>query len=140
MKKAITTLILLIIHAIPVLNAQQLNPTGICYVEVNNNNILNAGSYKLQTSGNYLFNVVNIFAANINYDTGRGRAYLSNNNNVTKVLTNADTYIKPLQNKGMKVVLTILGNHQGAGFCNFPTREAAKDFALQLAHTVNTYG
>ncbi|NML71387.1 T9SS type A sorting domain-containing protein [Chryseobacterium sp. RP-3-3] len=140
MKKAITTLILMIIHAMPVLNAQQLNPTGICYVEVNNNNILNAGAYKLQTSGNYLFNVVNIFAANINYDTGRGRAYLSNNNNVTKVLTNADTYIKPLQNKGMKVVLTILGNHQGAGFCNFPTREAAKDFALQLAHTVNTYG
>ncbi|WP_223608611.1 endo-beta-N-acetylglucosaminidase H [Chryseobacterium sp. OSA05B] len=140
MKKAITTLILLIVHAIPVLNAQQLNPTGICYVEVNNNNILNAGAYKLQTSGNYLFNVVNIFAANINYDAARGRAYLSSNNNVTKVLTNANTYIKPLQDKGMKVVLTILGNHQGAGFCNFPTREAARDFAQQLAHTVNTYG
>ncbi|HCA08594.1 endo-beta-N-acetylglucosaminidase H [Chryseobacterium sp.] len=140
MKKAITTLILMIIHAMPVLNAQQLNPTGICYVEVNNNNILNAGAYKLQTSGNYLFNVVNIFAANINYDAARGRAYLSNNNNVTKVLTNASTYIKPLQDKGMKVVLTILGNHQGAGFCNFPTREAARDFAQQLAHTVNTYG
>ncbi|UWX59623.1 glycosyl hydrolase family 18 protein [Chryseobacterium oranimense] len=140
MKKAITMLIVMIIHAIPVLNAQQLNPTGICYVEVNNNNILNAGSYKLQTSGKYLFNVVNIFAANINYDTGRGRPYLYCNNNVTKVLTNADTYIKPLQAKGMKVVLTILGNHQGAGLCNFPTREAAKDFAQQLAHTVNTYG
>ncbi|SFN63911.1 Por secretion system C-terminal sorting domain-containing protein [Chryseobacterium oleae] len=140
MKKAITTLILMIIHAMPVLSAQQLNPTGICYVEVNNNNILNAGAYKLQTSGNYLFNVVNIFAANINYDAARGRAYLSNNNNVTKVLTNASTYIKPLQDKGMKVVLTILGNHQGAGFCNFPTREAARDFAQQLAHTVNTYG
>lgn len=140
MKKAITMLIVMIIHAIPVLNAQQLNPTGICYVEVNNNNILNAGSYKLQTSGKYLFNVVNIFAANINYDTGRGRPYLYCNNNVTKVLTNADTYIKPLQTKGMKVVLTILGNHQGAGICNFPTRESARDFAQQLAHTVNTYG
>jgi hypothetical protein len=140
MKKAITMLIVMIIHAIPVLNAQQLNPTGICYVEVNNNNILNVGSYKLQTSGKYLFNVVNIFAANINYDTGRGRPYLYCNNNVTKVLTNADTYIKPLQAKGMKVVLTILGNHQGAGLCNFPTRESARDFAQQLAHTVNTYG
>ncbi|MEF9480017.1 glycosyl hydrolase family 18 protein [Chryseobacterium sp. 1B4] len=122
------------------INAQQLSPTGICYVEVNNNNLLNAGAYKLQTSNSYLFNVVNIFAANINYDTSRGRAYLYSNNNVTKVLTNADTYIKPLQQKGMKVVLTILGNHQGAGICNFPTREAAKDFALQLANTVNTYG
>ncbi|HCN51060.1 MAG TPA: hypothetical protein DIT10_18540 [Chryseobacterium sp.] len=122
------------------LNAQQLSPTGICYVEVNNNNLLNAGAYKLQTSNSYLFNVVNIFAANINYDTSRGRAYLYSNNNVTKVLTNADTYIKPLQQKGMKVVLTILGNHQGAGICNFPTREAARDFAQQLANTVNTYG
>lgn len=140
MKKAITLLIVMIIHAMPVLHAQQLSPTGICYVEVNNNNLLNAGSYKLQTSGKYLFNVVNIFAANINYDTSRSRPYLYCNNNVTKVLTNADTYIKPLQAKGMKVVLTILGNHQGAGLCNFPTREAAKDFAQQLAHTVNTYG
>lgn len=140
MKKAFIALILLIIHVESVLQAQQLNPMGICYVEVNNNNLLNAGAYKLQTSNNYLFNVVNIFAANINYDTSRGRAYLYSNNNVTKMLTNADTYIKPLQQKGMKVVLTILGNHQGAGICNFPTREAAKDFALQLANTVNTYG
>ncbi|AZA81589.1 hypothetical protein C1637_03185 [Chryseobacterium lactis] len=140
MKKAFIALILLIIHEQSELYAQQLSPMGICYVEVNNNNLLNAGAYKLQTSNNYLFNVVNIFAANINYDTSRGRAYLYSNNNVTKVLTNADTYIKPLQQKGMKVVLTILGNHQGAGICNFPTREAAKDFALQLANTVNTYG
>lgn len=139
-KSILTALIAVMLQSGSLINAQQLNPTGICYVEVNNNNILNAGSYKLQTSNSYLFNVVNIFAANINYDTSRGRAYLYSNNNVTKVLTNADTYIKPLQQKGMKVVLTILGNHQGAGICNFPTREAAKDFALQLANTVNTYG
>lgn len=139
-KSIFTALAAVMLQSGSLLNAQQLNPTGICYVEVNNNNILNAGAYKLQTSNSYLFNVVNIFAANINYDTSRGRAYLYSNNNVTKVLTNADTYIKPLQQKGMKVVLTILGNHQGAGICNFPTREAARDFAQQLANTVNTYG
>lgn len=139
-KSIFTALIAMMFQSGSLMNAQQLNPTGICYVEVNNNNLLNAGAYKLQTSNSYLFNVVNIFAANINYDTSRGRAYLYSNNNVTKVLTNADTYIKPLQQKGMKVVLTILGNHQGAGICNFPTREAARDFAQQLANTVNTYG
>lgn len=139
-KSILTVLTAMVLQSGSLINAQQLNPTGICYVEVNNNNLLNAGAYKLQTSNSYLFNVVNIFAANINYDVSRGRAYLYSNNNVTKVLTNADTYIKPLQQKGMKVVLTILGNHQGAGICNFPTREAAKDFALQLANTVNTYG
>lgn len=139
-KSILFVLIVLAFQAKFLIKAQQLNPMGICYVEVNNNNILNAGAYKLQTSNKYLFGVVNIFAANINYDTSKGRAYLYSNNNVTKVLTNAQTYIKPLQDKGIKVVLTVLGNHQGAGICNFPTREAAKDFALQLAHTVNTYG
>jgi hypothetical protein len=81
------------------LYAQQLNPMGICYVEVNNNNLLNAGAYKLQTSNSYLFNVVNIFAANINYDTSRGRAYLYSNNNVTKVLTNAIPTSNPSSKK-----------------------------------------
>lgn len=113
-KSIFTALIAMMLQSGSLINAQQLNPTGICYVEVNNNNLLNAGAYKLQTSNSYLFNVVNIFAANINYDTSRGRAYLYSNNNVTKVLTNADTYIKPLQQKGMKVVLTILGEPSGS--------------------------
>ncbi|MCQ9641437.1 fibronectin type III domain-containing protein [Chryseobacterium sp. WG14] len=123
------------------LNAQQLNnPVGICYVEVNNNNMLNAGSYTLQNSGKQLFDVAIIFAANINYDVSKSRAYISNNNNVTKVLNDVNTYVKPLQQKGIKVLLDILGNHQGAGISNFPNREAAKDFALQIANTVYTYG
>jgi hypothetical protein len=33
-----------------------------------------------------------------------------------------------------------LGNHTSAGICNFPTEEAAADFAAQLADCVNTYG
>ncbi len=121
------------------LKAQQLNPLGVCYVEVNNNNILNTGSYTLQNTGRQVFDVAIIFAANINYDVSKSRAYISNNNNVTKVLNDVNTYVKPLQQKGIKVLLDILGNHQGAGISNFPNREAAKDFALQVAHTVYTY-
>lgn len=120
--------------------AQQLNPVGICYVEVNNSNMLNAGSYTLQNSGKQLFDVAIIFAANINYDTSKSRAYISSNNNVTKVLNDVNTYVRPLQQKGIKVLLDILGNHQGAGISNFPNREAARDFARQIAHTVYTYG
>jgi len=120
--------------------AQQLNPVGICYVEVNNSNMLNAGSYTLQNSGKQLFDVAIIFAANINYDTSKNRAYISGNNNVTKVLNDVNTYVRPLQQKGIKVLLDILGNHQGAGISNFPNREAARDFARQIAHTVYTYG
>ncbi|MDV7696910.1 fibronectin type III domain-containing protein [Chryseobacterium soli] len=139
-KSILTALVLLIVQATSVLHAQQLNPVGICYVEVNNNNILNAGSYTLQNTNRQLFDVAIIFAANINYDVSKNRAYISNNNNVTKVLNDVNTYVKPLQQKGMKVLLDLLGNHQGAGISNFPNREAARDFALQIAHTVYTYG
>lgn len=130
----------IMLHTGSQLNAQQLNPLGVCYVEVNNNNMLNAGSYTLQNTNRQLFDVAIIFAANINYDVSKSRAYISSNNNVTKVLNDVNTYVKPLQQKGIKVLLDILGNHQGAGISNFPNREAAKDFALQVAHTVNTYG
>lgn len=132
--------IALMLQGTPLFKAQQLNPLGVCYVEVNNNNMLNAGSYTLQNTNRQLFDVAIIFAANINYDVSKSRAYISSNNNVTKVLNDVNTYVKPLQQKGIKVLLDILGNHQGAGISNFPNREAAKDFALQVAHTVYTYG
>lgn len=139
-KSILAALALLGVQTVSMLKAQQLNPVGICYVEVNNNNMLNAGSYTLQNSNKQLFDVAIIFAANINYDVSKSRAYISNNNNVTKVLNDVNTYVKPLQQKGIKVLLDILGNHQGAGISNFPNREAAKDFALQIANTVYTYG
>ncbi|WP_370901018.1 endo-beta-N-acetylglucosaminidase H [Chryseobacterium gossypii] len=141
MKKKLTFLVLIfLIQAKFLINAQPLNPLGVCYVEVNSNNILNVGSYTLQNSHKQLFDVAIIFAANINYDVSKNRAYVSNNNNVTKVLNDVNTYVKPLQQKGIKVLLDILGNHQGAGICNFPNQQAARDFALQIAHTVYTYG
>lgn len=139
-KSIFTALIALVIQAASGLHAQQLNPLGVCYVEVNNSNMLNAGSYTLQNTNRQLFDVAIIFAANINYDVSKSRAYISNNNNVTKVLNDVTTYVRPLQQKGIKVLLDILGNHQGAGISNFPNREAARDFAQQLAHTVYTYG
>lgn len=139
-KTIFVTLLALALQGTPKLSAQQLNPVGVCYVEVNNNNMLNAGSYTLETSGKQLFDIAIIFAGNINYDVSKNRAYISNNNNVTKVLNDVDTYVKPLQQKGIKVLLDLLGNHQGAGISNFPNREAAKDFALQIANTVYTYG
>ena len=35
--------------------------------------------------------------------------------------------------------MSILGNHEGAGFANFPTYESADAFAAQLEQVVNTY-
>lgn len=115
-------------------------PITVCYVEVNSNNILNVGNYTLQNSKKQLFDIAIIFAANINYNVSTKKAVLGFNENVTKVLNGKTTYIKPLQDKGIKVLLSILGNHQGAGFCNFTSQAAAKEFAQQLANAVTTYG
>jgi len=114
-------------------------PKSVVYVEVNNHNLLNAGSYTLVESGAPLFDIAIIFASNINYDAVQGKAVLHHNDNVTAVLDNKDQLIKPLQDKGMKVLLSILGNHQGVGFANFTDRAAAHDFAQQLADAVAAY-
>ncbi|MFB6679238.1 endo-beta-N-acetylglucosaminidase H [Streptomyces sp. NPDC056390] len=115
-------------------------PTSVVYVEVNNNSMLNVGKYALANGGGNVFDVAVIFAANINYDTGTKAAYLSFNENVQRVLDNAATEIRPLQQKGIKVVLSVLGNHQGAGFANFPSQQAASAFAKQLSDTVTKFG
>ncbi|WP_413755799.1 endo-beta-N-acetylglucosaminidase H [Streptomyces sp. MMBL 11-3] len=115
-------------------------PTSVAYVEVNNNSMLNVGKYTLADGGGAVFDVAVIFAANINYDTGTKTAQLYFNENVQRVLDNAATQIRPLQQKGIKVVLSVLGNHQGAGFANFPSQQAASAFAGQLSDAVSRYG
>ncbi|WP_405923819.1 endo-beta-N-acetylglucosaminidase H [Streptomyces sp. NBC_00035] len=115
-------------------------PTSVAYVEVNNNSMLNVGKYTLTNGGGNVFDVAVIFAANINYNTSTKAATLYFNENVQRVLDNAATQIRPLQQKGIKVVLSVLGNHQGAGFANFPSQQAASTFAKQLSDTVAKYG
>ncbi|UWD83728.1 endo-beta-N-acetylglucosaminidase family protein [Curtobacterium flaccumfaciens] len=112
-------------------------PTSIAYVEVNNDELANVGRYTLANGAN-AFDVAIIFAANINYEDGK--AVLYNNENVQRTLDQAATQIRPLQAKGIKVTLSVLGNHQGAGLANFPTKAAARDFAAQVSATVEKYG
>lgn len=129
--------------AVTPITAKTVAKTGgmsVCYVEVNSNSLLNTGKYTLTTGGQQLFDIAIIFAANINYNTTTHQAVLSNNPNVSNVLVNKATQIVPLQNKGMKVLLSILGNHQGAGICNFTSRTAAHAFAKQCSDTVAYYG
>ncbi|MFE7978257.1 endo-beta-N-acetylglucosaminidase H [Streptomyces shenzhenensis] len=115
-------------------------PTSVVYIEVNSNSMLNAGKYTLADGGGNVFDVAVIFAANINYDTSTKAAYLYFNENVQRVLDNAATEIRPLQQQGIKVVLSVLGNHQGAGFANFTSQQAASAFAKQMSDAVDKYG
>jgi hypothetical protein len=113
-------------------------PITTAYVEVNSNSIASVGNYALASNGANVFDIGIIFAANINYDGTS--AYLYFNPQVQAVLDNAATQLAPLQAKGIKVLLSILGNHQGAGFANFPDQQTATAFAGQLASAVTTYG
>ncbi|GAA0576944.1 chitinase [Kribbella sandramycini] len=115
-------------------------PTLVAYIEVNDHSMLSAGKYKLASTGAPAIDVAIIFAANINFNTTTRKAYLHFNAQVTNVLNNRQTQIKPLQDKGIKVVLSILGNHEGAGFANFPDKASADAFAQELANAVTTYG
>jgi hypothetical protein len=113
-------------------------PTSIAYVEVNNDELRNVGRYTLENGAN-AFDVAIIFAANINRDAD-GDAVLYANENVQRTLDQAATQIRPLQAKGIKVTLSVLGNHQGTGLANFTSKAEARDFAAQVAATVERYG
>lgn len=109
------------------------------YVEVNSNDMANVADYTLEGTNRPVFDIAMIFAANINYDVEKQQAYLHLNDRVTETLEQAETQIRPLQERGTKVLLSVLGNHQGAGFANFTSRESAAAFADQLADAVEQY-
>ena len=118
--------------------AAKSGPLSTAYVEVNTDSITSVGDYVLASNGANVFDIGIIFAANINYDGSN--AYLYFNPQVQAVLDNAATQIAPLRAKGIKVLLSILGNHQGAGFANFADQASAAAFASQLSGAVSTYG
>lgn len=121
----------------PVVTKSATDIKNILYVEVNDINPLNAGSYTLKNSGKAYFDYVLIFAANIRGVDGKATLY--NNPNVQAVLDGKAKYIKQLQDKGIKVLLSILGDHTGLGVANMSDAQV-EDFATQLANAVTTYG
>jgi hypothetical protein len=121
---------------VPETGSVPTDPVSIAYVEVNSNDLANVGRYTLE-DGSPAFDVAIIFAANINFDGTN--AYLHLNEQVQATLDDAATQIRPLQEKGIKVTLSLLGNHQAAGFANFPSQAAAEAFADQVADVVETY-
>mgnify|MGYP000363999083 CR=1 FL=1 len=107
--------------------------------ETNDANPLHNLCYTLKESGKYVIDQVILFSGNINYNAETGEVYNFNNENITHVLENRDKYIKPLQDKGMKVILGILCNHDRA-CCTHLNDENAKKFALELKAKLEAYG
>ena len=111
--------------------------TNVLYFEVNDVNPLNALEFVTE-SGKYFFDHVVLFAANINWDAERNRVYVYNNPNVQFLLDNNEEYLQPLRKAGMKVIISILGNHDQAGVAQLSDM-GAREFARELAAYCDAY-
>ncbi len=110
----------------------------ISCMEVNDTNPLNNLCFTLKESGKPLIDIVILFSANINYNVETGRVYVYNNPNVQHLLDNREKYLKPLQDRGMKVVLGILGNHDRSGIARLADN-TAREFARELKNVCDAY-
>lgn len=119
------------------------SPVLAVYVETNDVNPLNAGDYYFDEDGFPFIDIVELFAANIHKETvnGQVRPTLYLNDKLTNILENGgvETYVRPLQELGISVLLTNLGDHQAIGLANM-TNTQADQFATILAAVVHHYG
>lgn len=127
-----------------------MEPRLVAVIEATENDLRNVGNYMLYPKGKEqpdkkrpLFDMTVIFSANMNFNEISGRPELFYNQEVQRILTNRDIFIKPLQDKGIKVLLSVMPNRQGIGFANLDIsgeRRVIKDFAREMADAVKQYG
>lgn len=110
----------------------------ISCMEVNDANPLSNLCFKLKNNNKLLVDMVILFSANIKYDKEKQKVYLYNNPNVQHLLSNREKYLKPLQDRGMKVILGILGDHDRAAVGNLAD-ETAKVFAQEVKAMCDAY-
>lgn len=125
------------------------SPKMVVYVETNDTNPLNAGDYVLP-DGKALVDIVELFASNLQKRTVDGviQPVLKLNDRMVRVLepdpsapttTGYHKYVKPLQDKGIKVLLTVLGNWDGISVASMNDTQTTQ-FAQILAYVVDRYG
>ncbi|UVV52559.1 glycosyl hydrolase family 18 protein [Bacteroides thetaiotaomicron] len=85
----------------------------------------------------YVVDHVILFASNIRGTASTVELY--HNPNQSHILANVNTLVRPLQDKGIKVLLGLLGDHTGVGFANLNDAQI-ESFAQQVADCVNNYG
>lgn len=115
-------------------------PKLTTYIETNDINPLNMGEYYFtgtEADKDYVVDHVILFASNIRGTVSTVELY--HNPNQTYILNNRNTLVKPLQDKGIKVLLGLLGDHTGVGFANL-TSTQVDSFAQQIADCVNNNG
>ena len=84
-------------------------------------------------------NIINLRTVMLDYDATTGRALLNLGNDMRYVLDHAVKYIRPLQEHGSKVCISIEGCGKGLGFCNLTDGQIV-DFVAQVKTVVEEFG
>lgn len=116
------------------------NPKVIAYVDVEQTNPLNMNEYRLTIGQNTvpMVDYCMLHAAEIRKDVdGFPSLYL--NPDLNTIISNVNTYIRPLQDAGIGVFLKILGGNQDIGVANMSESQADL-FANILVHVIGKYG
>lgn len=109
-----------------------------CYFEVNDTNPLNLLSWEME-DGRLLVDHLVLFAYNINYNKETGEVYVLANTQCQYILDHYNEIIKPLRDRGVKVILGLLGNHDESGLAQL-SEIGCKDFAKKVADICYGYG
>lgn len=117
------------------LNTKEYQPLLVDAVTAEKMDMLS--TFEIEWTHSY-FNIVNLRTVQIGLDETSGRAMLLLNSDIRWVLDQADKYIRPLQDKGRKVCLSLEGNGSGLGFCNLTDAQIA-DFVSQVKAVVDNY-
>ncbi len=110
----------------------------IAWIEVNNTNPLNMLQFETE-DGRLITDYVVLFAYNINYNKETGEVYVFANPQCQYILDHYDEVVKPLRERGIKVIISILGNHDESGLAQLSDL-GCRQFASKVAAIVNGYG
>ena len=128
--------------SIPNIDHGNRTPLNMTTVYVNTTNPLNAKSYYLtdtiSNSSEPFLDLCVLDAGKI-HKSSDNMPTLYLDSDMNHVLANADTYIRPLQEKGIKVLLRILGDSQDMGVANMNDNQA-EAFTDILVWVVGSYG
>ncbi len=110
---------------------------NIAYVEVNSNPMSNVACYLNAETKKPFFTMASIFGANIN-GTDPNHPEIHLNPGIEDMMAHT-TQVKDLQSKGIRVLISLLGNHQNAGWSCMTEDSAAQIFANHIVEMVNKY-
>ena len=99
------------------------------WIEVNNTNPLNMLQFETEDGHAY----------NINYDAEKGKVYCFANPQCQYILDHYNEIVRPLRERGMKVFISVLGNHDASGLAQL-SDAGARAFAQEMKALCEGYG